>query len=113
VRNGELIASDCTAHELERLTADQSVQIVITLIGGQGHIIGRGNQQLSPELLRRAGRGGLYVVATKTKLNALDGRPLIVDSGDPELDASLAGLIQVHTGYRDAVLYPVAKPVNQ
>ncbi|MET4160230.1 putative polyphosphate/ATP-dependent NAD kinase [Marinobacterium sp. MBR-111] len=113
VRNGELIASDCTAHELERLTADQSVQIVITLIGGQGHIIGRGNQQLGPELLRRAGRGGLYVVATKTKLNALDGRPLIVDSGDPELDAALAGLIQVHTGYRDAVLYPVAKPVNQ
>jgi predicted polyphosphate/ATP-dependent NAD kinase len=110
VRNGELLASDCSARELERLTADQPVQIVITLIGGQGHIIGRGNQQLSPELLRRA---SLYVVATKTKLNALDGRPLIVDSGDPELDASLAGLVQVHTGYRDAVLYPVAEPANQ
>lgn len=113
VRNGKLLASDCSALQLERLTADQPVQIVITLIGGQGHIIGRGNQQLSPALLRRAGRDSLYVVATKTKLNALDGRPLIVDSGDPELDAALAGLIQVHTGYRDAVLYPVAKPANQ
>lgn len=113
VRNGKLLASDCSALQLERLTADQPVQVVITLIGGQGHIIGRGNQQLSPALLRRAGRDSLYVVATKTKLNALDGRPLIVDSGDPELDAALAGLIQVHTGYRDAVLYPVAKPANQ
>jgi len=112
VRDGERVAADCTADELERLTADQPLCIVITLIGGQGHIIGRGNQQLSPELLQRAGRDNLYVVATKTKLNALEGRPLIVDSGDPELDAVMAGLITVHTGYRDAVLYPVAKPTG-
>lgn len=112
VRNGERIAADCTARELEQLTADQPICIVITLIGGQGHIIGRGNQQLSPQLLRRAGRDNLYVVATKTKLNALEGRPLIVDSGDPALDAAMAGLITVHTGYRDAVLYPVGGSVS-
>jgi predicted polyphosphate/ATP-dependent NAD kinase len=110
VRNGERMAADCSARELERLTRDQPVCIVLTLIGGQGHIIGRGNQQLSPELLWRAGRDNLYLVATKTKLNALEGRPLIVDSGDLALDAALSGLITVHTGYRDAVLYPVAQP---
>lgn len=110
VRNGERMAADCSARELERLTRDQPICIVLTLIGGQGHIIGRGNQQLSPELLWRAGRDNLYLVATKTKLNALEGRPLIVDSGDLALDAALSGLITVHTGYRDAVLYPVAQP---
>lgn len=112
MRDGELLASDCSAQTLEAMTSGQTLQIVITLIGGQGHIIGRGNQQLTPDLLRRAGKDNIHVVATKTKLNALAGRPLIVDSGDPELDAELAGLIPVYTGYRDVVLYPVAQPLR-
>lgn len=112
MRDGELLASDCSAQTLEAMTSGQPLQIVITLIGGQGHIIGRGNQQLTPDLLRRAGKDNIHVVATKTKLNALAGRPLIVDSGDPALDAELAGLIPVCTGYRDVVLYPVAQPLR-
>ena len=107
VHDGELVAQDCTAAELLALTEERPVKIVITLIGGQGHIIGRGNQQLSPELLRRVGRDNLYLVATRTKLKALEGRPLIVDSGDPELDRAFSGLIPVNTGYRDAVLYRI------
>ncbi|PSL13215.1 putative polyphosphate/ATP-dependent NAD kinase [Marinobacterium halophilum] len=110
VENGEVIAADCTAQQLLALTAERDVRIVITLIGGQGHIIGRGNQQLSVELLQRIGRHNVHVVATRTKLNALNGRPLVVDSGDPVFDASWSGLIRVHTGYRDAVLYTVAAP---
>ncbi|WP_010325184.1 ATP-NAD kinase family protein [Marinobacterium stanieri] len=109
IHDGELIALDCTAAELLALTEGKPTRIVITLIGGQGHIIGRGNQQLSAELLRRVGRENLYVVATRTKLNALEGRPLIVDSGDPELDIELSGLMPVNTGYRDAVLYRVGR----
>ncbi|MCL6271030.1 ATP-NAD kinase family protein [Sansalvadorimonas sp. 2012CJ34-2] len=88
------------------------VRVMITAIGGQGHILGRGNQQLSPkvisEVLEREGRDGLIVVATKSKLKELEGRPLLVDSGDPELDKVLSGTLKVMTGYRDAVLYPVA-----
>jgi len=106
--NQELVASDCTANELLELTQEQPTQLVITLIGGQGHIIGRGNQQISPELLRRLGKENIQVIATKTKLQALEGRPLIVDSGDPELNHNLSGVIKVTTGYRDSVLYRVA-----
>lgn len=109
IHDGELLASDCTAAELLALTEGKPTRIVITLIGGQGHIIGRGNQQLSPELLRRVGRENLFLVATRTKLNALEGRPLIVDSGDPELDQAFSGLAPVHTGYRDAMLYRVGR----
>jgi len=110
VLNGEVIAADCTAQQLLELSRGRDVRIVITLIGGQGHIIGRGNQQLSAELLRQVGFEHLHVVATRTKLNALDGRPLIIDSGDPELDREWSGLVQIHTGYRDAVLYRIAVP---
>lgn len=108
VRDGELLGSDLRASELLELVGDQPARIVLTVIGGQGHIIGRGNQQLSPELLYRIGRENLIVIATKTKLKQLEGRPLVIDSADPELAKNWAGLIRVITGYRDAVLYSVA-----
>jgi predicted polyphosphate/ATP-dependent NAD kinase len=108
IKDQELIASDCTAQQLLDLTAGQPTELVITLIGGQGHIIGRGNQQLSPELLKRLGKENINVIATKTKLRELEGRPLIVDSGNPDLNHELAGVIKVTTGYHDSVLYRVA-----
>ncbi len=109
VENGELIASDCTAQALLELTEGFKTKIIVTIIGGQGHILGRGNQQLSPALIKRVGRENMLVVATKTKLSQLQGRPLIVDTGDDALDKSLAGLIPVVTGYHDAVLYRIAE----
>lgn len=108
IKDSELIASDCTAQQLLELTQGQPCKLVITLIGGQGHIVGRGNQQLSSTLLKRIGKENINVIATKTKLSELEGRPLIVDSGDPELNAHLAGVIPVTTGYHDSVLYRVA-----
>ena len=49
----------------------------------------------------------LIIVATRTKLNSLDGRPLLIDSGDIELDLRLAGLYEIVTGYEDRLLYRV------
>ena len=106
VRQGELIARDVTAEKLLSLAASGAVKIVLTVIGGQGHILGRGNQQLSAELIRRVGKDNLMVVATKQKLQSLEGRPLRLDSGDPSLDKALAGPTTVITGYKDKVLYP-------
>lgn len=108
IENGELIAADCTAEQLLQLTAGHETRLVITVIGGQGHIIGRGNQQLSPELLKQIGKDNMIVLATKSKLRELDGRPLIVDSGDAGVNKMLSGVIPVVTGYHDSVLYRVA-----
>lgn len=106
VKDGELVASDVTAAQLLELTDGQPVKMVITVIGGQGHIFGRGNQQLSPSFIRRTGKENVLITATKTKLQSLDGRPLRLDTGDAELDTALAGYFPVITGYRDKVLYP-------
>ena len=108
IENRQLIQSDCTAAQLLELTTNNDCRLIITIIGGQGHIIGRGNQQLSPELLQQLGRDKLYIVATKTKIKELSGRPLIVDSGDEQTNKMLSGLIPVHTGYHDSILYRVA-----
>ncbi|TMP06583.1 ATP-NAD kinase [Pseudoalteromonas sp. S3178] len=107
IKDQTLIAQDLTANQLLEYTRDHSTQLVITLIGGQGHIFGRGNQQLSPELIRAIGKDNIIVVATKTKLQALNGRPLICDTGDSTLDDELTGYIKVTTGYNDHIMYAV------
>ena len=105
VENGELIASDVTAAELLTLVQDYPSKLVITLIGGQGHVFGRGNQQLSSAVIRAVGRNNICLVATKTKLQQLAGRPLLADTGDASLDQQLQGLIPVLVGYNDYVMY--------
>ncbi|CAH0992714.1 hypothetical protein SIN8267_02847 [Sinobacterium norvegicum] len=104
------VVSDATEQQL--LTAIEQhhgeVKVVITATGGQGHLIGRGNQQLSAAVLQQLDRASLIIVATKTKLEELEGRPLRVDSSDVDLDSALAGYYQVVTGYRDYVMYQVA-----
>jgi len=108
VLNRELIGSDLGESELLALLEQHpNARAVITIIGGQGHILGRGNQQLSPRVLRRVGRENLIVIATKSKIKALDGRPLLVDTGDEGLNHELEGYIRVITGYRDAIMYAV------
>ncbi len=107
VKNGQLIASDCTANQLLQLTENSDTKIIITIIGGQGHIIGRGNQQLSTELLERVGKENVILIATKTKLNELQARPLICDSHSESLNQKFSGVIPVITGYHDRVLYRV------
>ena len=114
-RNGKLIGRDVNALQvLEAIEQHRSenpnapVKIILTAIGGQGHLIGRGNQQLSPAVLKVVGRDNLVVVATKTKISELGGRPLLIDSGEPELDEAWGGFIRVITGYRDEILYPLS-----
>lgn len=104
VKQGELVASDVTASELITLTQDKPTKVILTVIGGQGHILGRGNQQLSPAFIRQIGKQNMLVVASKQKLQALNGKPLRLDSSDAALDAELAGAFTVITGYKDKVL---------
>ncbi|MBA6231764.1 MULTISPECIES: ATP-NAD kinase family protein [unclassified Colwellia] len=115
VEQQSLLASDVTEPQLWQAIArakskTKTIKLVITLIGGQGHIFGRGNQQLSPRVIRAIGKENILIIATKAKLSALSSRPLIADTGDSDLDIALSGYLPVITGYNDQVLYPVASP---
>ena len=108
--NSELIANDLSEQQILALLDSvdyASAKIVVTAIGGQGHIFGRGNQQFSPAVIRRVGSDNIMIVATRNKLRSLQGRPLRVDTGDVELDAELAGIRQIITGYEQRTLYRI------
>jgi predicted polyphosphate/ATP-dependent NAD kinase len=107
VRNRQLVQMDATEDQLYQLAATRPCTIVITVIGGQGHLFGRGNQQFSARVIDAVGQHNIDILATKSKLEALAGEPFIVDTSDSELDDKLTGLVRVRTGYEDAVFYRV------
>ena len=80
------------------LDREKKVKIIVSPIGAQGFILGRGSQQISAKVLRRVGEENLIIVSTPHKLAELP--ELLVDTGDPDLDKSLAGKRMVVTGYR-------------
>ncbi|PSQ03166.1 N-acetylglucosamine-1-phosphate uridyltransferase [Halobacteriales archaeon QS_4_69_31] len=91
-RDGEVLVADGGESEILSALGDRNV-VVVSPIGGQGFIFGRGNQQLSPAVLRAA---DVEVVASRAKLDDLDA--LRVDTGDPELDEQLRGWRRARVG---------------
>lgn len=111
VINNELIDSDLTEQKILAYLqqySDRAAYLVITVIGGQGIVLGRGNQQLSPEVVRKIGFDHIIYMATAEKIRRLNGQPLRVDSGDETLNSELSGTVKVVTGYDEYLLYRIA-----
>ncbi len=106
--NGKVVARDTDARRLAELSRGRPVRLVLGVTGQQGFLLGRGNQQIDASLVRRAGRDGLIVLATEEKLAALSQPRLLVDTGDPALDAELAGFIRVRTGANRETMMRIA-----
>lgn len=99
VRDGALVGSDLSERNLLDLVTDgPPATIILGVIGGQGFLLGRGNQQISPAVLDRVGAENVVVVASAEKVLALDPPVLRVDLGDERPDAGLAGYRRVRTG---------------
>lgn len=102
------ILRDATAPDLEKLSLGGSLKIVISPIGGQGYLFGRGNQQFSPQVLRAVGKSAITVICPPGKLSSLRQKPFLVDTGDETLDASLRGYIRVKVGFNQEVAYKIS-----
>lgn len=103
-----LVALDANEKILLDLLESRPAKVIVTPIGGQGFIFGRGNQQFSPAVIRKVGRENIIVVSLAEKIHGLKGQPFLVDTGDASVDALLAGYIPVITGYHEKVIYRVA-----
>jgi predicted polyphosphate/ATP-dependent NAD kinase len=105
----KVVTPDANETQLLALLAiERKAKIIVTPIGGQGYIFGRGNQQISPPVIRHVGKENIIVVSTPDKINSLRGDPLLVDTGDCKLDKMLTGHMRVVTGYNQQIVYRVA-----
>ena len=108
VANGGLLAMDLNEQSILGLIQDRPARIVVSVVGGQGFLFGRGNQQLSSRVIRAVGIDAIVVVSSLEKLSSLPGRCLLVDTGDERLDEALAGHIEVRVGAVRTTFMPVS-----
>jgi predicted polyphosphate/ATP-dependent NAD kinase len=104
----KLLGKDLSETQILEMITGKQTKLILTPIGGQGFLLGRGNQQISPEVLKQIGKENIMVVATKQKIHSLNSRPLLVDTGEEEVDQTLSGYYRVSTGFREAIIYKVA-----
>ena len=108
IRGKSLIGKDLSEQGIMQLIDPGRTSIVVTPIGGQGFVFGRGNPQISAEVIRRVGKDNIMIVATKHKIHSLKAKRLLVDTGDSQLDKELAGYVKAITGYREFSVLPIS-----
>jgi predicted polyphosphate/ATP-dependent NAD kinase len=101
----KIVAKDVSEKQILQAINGKTTKIIVTPIGGQGFIFGRGNQQISSKVIRQVGLDNIVVVSTKSKLDRLES--LRVDTGDPELDKHFKS-----RGIRVIVDYKISKEMN-
>ncbi len=100
--HGGTVHNDVNEEDILRLVDDfERTWIVVSPIGHQGMLFGRGNQQISPRVIERVGKDRIYVLCTPSKLRDIEGGTLKVDTGDPTVDEMLRGYIRVITDYNE------------
>ncbi|MDR9753756.1 ATP-NAD kinase family protein [Pseudomonas sp. SZMC_28357] len=107
VMDGALLGADLNEQALLQLMEGRETHIIVGVLGGHGSLFGRGNQQISAEIIRRVGREQIIVITSMDKLISLDAGCLRVDTGDAEVDALLSGHLRVHTGPDRSVFFRV------
>jgi predicted polyphosphate/ATP-dependent NAD kinase len=81
--------------------------IIVSPIGHQGMLFGRGNQQISPRIIERVDRDHIIVISTPSKLKGIADEILRVDTGEARVDEMLRGYIRVVTDYNEMRLIKI------
>lgn len=108
IYRNEILMKDCTEDQIFRLIEGKKVKLILTVIGGQGHVFGRGNQQLSPRVIRKIGIENIIIVSSADKIYNLPGNILLVDTGDTALDKEIAGYRQIITGWQERIVCKIS-----
>ncbi|MEM0073923.1 MAG: ATP-NAD kinase family protein [Thermoplasmatales archaeon] len=98
----EVVGTDMNEVGILKLISNvdsKKLHLIVTPLGGQGFLLGRGNQQISPAIIDKVGKEGITVIATWNKIRSFDSNCLLLDTGSPDTDRKLEGYYKVVTGY--------------
>jgi predicted polyphosphate/ATP-dependent NAD kinase len=107
VQDKTILHRDLNESQLLRYAAKHPIKIIVGVIGGQGFLFGRGNQQITAAVIKRAGKENISVVSSSEKILSLENQRLLVDTGDPKVDAELSGYIKVQVEARKTMIVKV------
>jgi predicted polyphosphate/ATP-dependent NAD kinase len=113
VSGGRCVGQDLNEAQVLDAIAGKPARLIVGIVGGQGFLFGRGNQQLSPRVIRAVGTQNIVVVAAAEKLLALESAALLVDTGDETLDDELAGFVSVIVGAQRTMMFPVKNAARE
>ena len=99
IRDRQLIARDVTEAQLWEYARTGQLRLLVSPIGGQGFLFGRGNHQFSPRVLKAVGKDGITVLSPESKLLSIPGHTLRIDCGDEETNQMLRGYYKILCGY--------------
>jgi len=106
VFDNRLLATDLNEKSIiELLKRYKNKKIIVTPIGGNGFIFGRGSRQFTPEVIKQVGRENIIIVGNSNKVKKLEC--LRVDTGDYEVDKFLCGKMKVIIGYKEEMVMEV------
>jgi predicted polyphosphate/ATP-dependent NAD kinase len=106
IYNRTLIGEDLNESDIVKLLdIYKNTKIIVSPIGGQGFVFGRGNKQFTPKILNRLGKKNIIIISTAEKIRGL--KKLIVDTGDIKIDDMLKGLAQVIIGYKEELIIEI------
>lgn len=109
IRNKELVANDIYGDKILDFTKGKKTKLIVTVTGGQGFLFGRGNQQITPEVIREIGKENIIILATKAKIAEFHHQPFLVDTPDEELNKELCGYYRVITAYGEFTMCRVSE----
>ena len=108
IKDKNLVSLDCNENKILETVGDGKSKLVITPTGGQGYLLGRGNQQISPKVINRIGKDNIIIISSITKIIELNRKPLLVYTGDKETDIYLTSFYKIKIGYGSEIMYRVS-----
>jgi len=106
INNRKIIGTDLNEKSILGMMGEfNEAEIIISPIGGQGFIFGRGNKQFTPDVIKKIGKKNIRIISTEDKMRNL--RCLRVDTGDSDFDAELKGLVKVIIGYKEQLVIEI------
>lgn len=109
IKDGKLVKADCSEKGIMETIKNNPSKLVLTPTGGQGYLLGRGNQQISPRVIEMVKKENIIIISTHYKIIELSGRPLRVYTGQREVDEYLEGYYRVKIGYGSDLMYKVSR----